>query len=92
MNDAAIRETFRGKSVLVTGHTGFRGSWLTLWLHDMGARVTGYSLAPPTCSSTLPFESLPHGYDHKYVYSHIGFNLKPTDLHAAAVKNVWRSL
>ena len=53
MNDAAIRETFRGKSVLVTGHTGFKGSWLTLWLHDLGARVTGYSLAPPTSPSNF---------------------------------------
>ena len=35
------------------------------------------------CPSTLPCESLPRGYDHKYVYSHIGFNLKPTDLQAA---------
>lgn len=37
-----------GKRVLLTGHTGFKGSWLTLWLSSLGARVTGYSLAPPT--------------------------------------------
>ena len=36
------------KKVLVTGHTGFKGSWLAIWLHRLGARVTGYSLAPPT--------------------------------------------
>ena len=35
-----------GKSVLVTGHTGFKGSWLTLWLHWLGAEVTGYALDP----------------------------------------------
>lgn len=35
-----------GKRVLVTGHTGFKGSWLTLWLHQLGANVTGVSLAP----------------------------------------------
>jgi CDP-glucose 4,6-dehydratase len=34
--------------VLVTGHTGFKGSWLTLWLNELGADVTGLSLAPPT--------------------------------------------
>jgi CDP-glucose 4,6-dehydratase len=34
--------------VLVTGHTGFKGAWLTLWLHAMGARVTGVGLGPPT--------------------------------------------
>jgi len=39
---------WRGKRVLVTGHTGFKGSWLSLWLASMGARVTGYALKPPT--------------------------------------------
>jgi CDP-glucose 4,6-dehydratase len=39
---------FRGKSVLVTGHTGFKGSWLALWLHRLGAQVTGYALEPPS--------------------------------------------
>jgi len=34
--------------VLVTGHTGFKGGWLSLWLHELGARVFGYSLAPTT--------------------------------------------
>ena len=37
-----------GRSVLVTGHTGFKGAWLTLWLHALGARVTGFSGPPPT--------------------------------------------
>ncbi len=39
---------FRNRSVFVTGHTGFKGSWLSIWLHRLGARVTGYALAPPT--------------------------------------------
>src|SRR6185295_12689547 len=39
---------WNGKRVLITGHTGFKGSWLCLWLHSLGARVTGYALAPPT--------------------------------------------
>lgn len=39
-----------GKRVLVTGHTGFKGGWLTLWLKEMGAEVAGYALAPPTRS------------------------------------------
>ena len=39
---------YRGKRVLVTGHTGFKGAWLLLWLHALGARVTGFALAPPT--------------------------------------------
>jgi CDP-glucose 4,6-dehydratase len=40
--------TLKGRSVLVTGHTGFKGSWLTLWLDSLGARVAGYALDPPT--------------------------------------------
>ena len=39
---------WRGKSVFLTGHTGFKGGWLCHWLSHMGARVHGYSLEPPT--------------------------------------------
>ncbi|NOS86960.1 MAG: CDP-glucose 4,6-dehydratase, partial [Methylococcaceae bacterium] len=39
---------WHGKRVLLTGHTGFKGSWLSLWLQTMGAQVLGYALAPPT--------------------------------------------
>ncbi len=39
---------YQGKRVLVTGHTGFKGSWLALWLKELGAEVVGYSLEPPT--------------------------------------------
>lgn len=39
---------FRGKKILLTGHTGFKGSWMVLWLHRLGARVTGISLPPIT--------------------------------------------
>jgi len=37
---------YKGKKVLVTGHTGFKGSWLTVWLEKLGAKVIGYSLDP----------------------------------------------
>jgi CDP-glucose 4,6-dehydratase len=43
--DAAF---WQGKRVFLTGHTGFKGSWLSLWLAHMGAVVKGYSLSPPT--------------------------------------------
>jgi CDP-glucose 4,6-dehydratase len=39
---------WRGKRVFLTGHTGFKGSWLSLWLQNLGAEVTGFALAPPT--------------------------------------------
>ena len=41
-------DVYRGKRVLVTGHTGFKGSWLCLWLNQLGAEVVGISLAPET--------------------------------------------
>lgn len=43
-----LRETFAGRRVFLTGHTGFKGSWLAIWLSRLGAQVTGYALAPPT--------------------------------------------
>jgi CDP-glucose 4,6-dehydratase len=39
---------WQGKSVFITGHTGFKGSWLSLWLNSLGAKVTGFALAPET--------------------------------------------
>jgi len=39
---------WRGKRVFLTGHTGFKGSWLSLWLQKLGAELTGFSLPPPT--------------------------------------------
>lgn len=42
----SFRNAYRGRRILVTGHTGFKGSWLTCWLHLLGAEVKGYALAP----------------------------------------------
>ncbi len=42
------RSFWRGRKVFLTGHTGFKGSWLSLWLDALGAEVTGYALDPPT--------------------------------------------
>jgi CDP-glucose 4,6-dehydratase len=43
---ASYADALAGRPVLVTGHTGFKGSWLAVWLHRLGARVTGYALPP----------------------------------------------
>lgn len=42
------RAYWKGRRVFLTGHTGFKGSWLSLWLHALGAKVTGFALDPPT--------------------------------------------
>jgi CDP-glucose 4,6-dehydratase len=50
---------YRQKKVFVTGHTGFKGSWLVLWLLNLGAQVVGYSLEPPTEPNHYDLLSLP---------------------------------
>jgi CDP-glucose 4,6-dehydratase len=47
----AHTSAFAGRSVVVTGHTGFKGSWLSLWLQQLGAHVTGVALEPPSSPS-----------------------------------------
>ena len=41
-------DIYNNKTVLITGHTGFKGSWLAIWLKELGADVVGYSLEPPS--------------------------------------------
>lgn len=43
-----FKDFYRGKTVLITGHTGFKGSWLAIWLHELGANVVGLALDPYT--------------------------------------------
>ncbi len=56
------RDSFwQGKTVLVTGHTGFKGSWLSLWLQQLGANVVGYALEPPTDPSLFEMAQVAQG-------------------------------
>ena len=50
-----------GKRVFLTGHTGFKGSWLSLWLQSLGAEVTGYALDPPTNPSLFELAKVGSG-------------------------------
>ncbi|MFM9100344.1 MAG: CDP-glucose 4,6-dehydratase, partial [Cyanobium sp.] len=51
---------WRGRRVLLTGHTGFKGSWLALWLLELGAEVTGVALPPDTHPSLFTQLDLEH--------------------------------
>ncbi|MGY6239930.1 CDP-glucose 4,6-dehydratase [Burkholderia ambifaria] len=52
-----------GKRVFLTGHTGFKGSWLTLWLRSLGAEVTGYALAPDTTPNLFSLARVEEGIE-----------------------------
>ena len=54
-------EFWREKRVFLTGHTGFKGSWLSLWLQQLGAEVTGYALPPPTEPSLFEIARVAQG-------------------------------
>jgi len=62
-----FNEIYRGKTVLVTGHTGFKGSWLSIWLLQLGANVVGYSMEPRTNEDNFSVSGLADKMDH-----HIG--------------------
>ncbi|MBI1767586.1 MAG: CDP-glucose 4,6-dehydratase [Bacteroidetes bacterium] len=62
---SGIYDIYKSKKVLITGHTGFKGSWLTLWLKELGARVFGYALDPPTNPSLFELLDLEKEIDHE---------------------------
>ena len=73
----ALSKTFwQGKKVFLTGHTGFKGSWLALWLQDLGAKVTGYSLPAPTEPSLFSLANVAKNMSHTIGDIRDGQNLK----------------
>ena len=56
-----FNNVYKGKTVLVTGHTGFKGSWLSIWLTMLGAKVVGYALEPnsPVCGCNRRYQGQP---------------------------------
>lgn len=71
---------WKGRRVLVTGHTGFKGGWLSLWLHQLGAEVTGLSLPAPTEPSF--FEQT----DLDELISHVEGDVRDFDLVQAVIR------
>ena len=72
---------WEGKNVLVTGHTGFKGAWLTLWLGALGARVTGVADAVPTDPALFDLARVQHGVQD------VRADLRDRDAVVAAVRD-----
>lgn len=60
----SLRDRLHGRRVLVTGHTGFMGSWLVLWLEHLGAEVSGLALDPPTRPSNYDLAQVSRSLNH----------------------------
>lgn len=60
-----FNNVFNGKKVIITGHTGFKGTWLTLWLHHLGAEIVGISKDIPTNPSLFEELKLASKIDHR---------------------------
>ena len=68
------KKFWKNKKVLITGHTGFKGSWLSIWLKILGAKVYGYSLNPPTNPSLFRLAKINNFIDKSYIKNIKNFN------------------
>jgi CDP-glucose 4,6-dehydratase len=90
---------WRGRSVLLTGHTGFKGAWLSLWLQSLGARVTGFSDRVPTEPSLYELARVAEGMesiegdirDHAAITDAVASSAPEIVIHMAAQSLVRRS-
>ena len=60
-------EFWTGKKVFLTGHTGFKGSWLSIWLHELGAEVTGFALLPPSSPNLFELANVESGMSRSII-------------------------
>jgi CDP-glucose 4,6-dehydratase len=65
MKNTKLAHAYNGKKVLVTGHTGFKGSWLCIWLKEMGAEIVGFSLEPESDPNNFRACDLEHEFTHE---------------------------
>lgn len=70
------KQFWKNRRVFLTGHTGFKGGWLSLWLQQLGAEVTGYALAPPTKPSIFEVANVQSGMNSIIGDVRDGNNLK----------------
>ena len=82
MTAVPFHKAFEGRRVLVTGHTGFKGSWLSLWLHQLGADVTGISREVPRSPAMFDLVGLADLVDHRLV------DIRSADAVDAVIKEV----
>lgn len=62
----SLKKSLAGRSVFLTGHTGFKGSWLAIWLHRLGAHISGYSLAASTTPNNFEASAVRQLLNHHY--------------------------
>lgn len=62
-----MKKFWKDKKVFITGHTGFKGSWLTMWLHSLGAKVYGYSLNPTSSPSLYELAGVKNLTENTYI-------------------------
>lgn len=87
-----MKDFYRDKKVLITGHTGFKGSWLSMWLKHWGAEVIGFSLEPPTQPNLFTIANVADGMtsiigdirDYNQIYNAVKTHQPEIVIHMAA--------
>ena len=67
VGEEKVTSFWQGKRVFLTGHSGFKGTWLTLWLHSLGAKICGYSLPPDSEPNLYSLLNIPSYCEKNYL-------------------------